>query len=154
MFQNLIQQSLVYVLDKDKLTLSTGRVVEANKPFTQLGMAPLPGSTMKLLVDVEGKSMEFNNIPCGSSMATYGNTVISDDRQTMLTEVESLHKSMKNIVDNIDYYHNAVSAYDKIIGELNPQFAKDKQREDEIKNLQSELSSIKDMLSKVLNNNN
>lgn len=61
---------------------------------------------------------------------------------------------MKNIVDNIEYYKNAVSAYDSIIGELNPQFAKDKQREDEIKALQGELSSIKDMLSKVLNTNN
>lgn len=160
MFQNLIQQSFIYVLDKEGLKLTTGKVVDVQKPFSQIGMSPLPGSTMKLTADVDGKSTEFNNIPCGSSMVTYGNTVVTDDKQVMLTEIENLHKSAKSIVDNIEYYKKASSSYESMMKELNPQFAKDKQYEEDLTNLKSEVSGmkdsmndIKDMLSKVLNVN-
>lgn len=153
MFQNLIQQSLVYILDKNKLELNTAKVIDLQKPFSQVGLAPLPGSTMKISVESNGNTMEFNNIPCGSSMVTYGNTIVTDDKQVMLTEIENLHKASKAINENRSYYENAEKAYDSMMRELNPQFAKDKQREDEINSLKNELSSIKDMLSKVLNQN-
>lgn len=160
MFQNLIQQSLIYVLDKEALKLTTGKVLDIQKPFSQIGMAPLPGSTLKIVADVNGKSTEFNNIPCGASTVTYGNTIVTYDKQTMLSEVENLHKSVKSINDNREYYVKAETAYDSMMRELNPQFAKDKQYEEDLVNLKSEVSGmkssmndIKDMLSKVLNTN-
>lgn len=160
MFQNLIQQSLIYILDKEDLKLSVGKVIDIQKPFTQIGMSPLPGSTLKITADINDKSTEFNNIPCGSSMVTYGNTIVTDDKITMLTEVENLHKSAKSILDNIDYYKKAEHSYEVMMKELNPQFAKDKKYEEDLTNLKSEvtdmktsMNDIKDMLAKVLKPN-
>lgn len=161
MFSALRQNSIVYILDKkDSLVLKKGQVVSITAPRPKInGVYSNPLDTV---VDMEvkvGESTElFKNIPSNLSIVNDGNMVISETREAMCTEVESMLASSKQVIESIPYHKKVLSTCDEILKELNPQFAKEKLQEEKISNLEtkmsgmeSTLSNIQNMLSKALN---
>ena len=109
-------------------------------------------------VNIDGTSQEFKNIPASLSIANDGNIVISETKEAMSTEVDSMLSISKQILESVDYHKDVIEKCEQILKDLNPQFAKDKLQEEKINSLESRiggventLGDIKDMLSKVLN---
>ena len=109
-------------------------------------------------VNIDGTSQEFKNIPASLSIANDGNIVISETKEAMSTEVDSMLSISKQILESVDYHKDVIEKCEQILKDLNPQFAKDKLQEEKINSLESRiggventLEDIKDMLSKVLN---
>lgn len=67
------------------------------------------------------------------------------------TEVESTLQNSRQIINNIDFYKKSITDCENILKELNPQFAKDKERDDRINGLDSKVSSMEGKLDKILN---
>lgn len=74
----------------------------------------------------------------------------------MISEVDSLLQSSKNILESIDKHKANVAACENILKELNPVYARESERDEAIDTLstqvagmQSEFKSIKDALSKI-----
>ena len=108
-------------------------------------------------VNIDGTSQEFKNIPANLSIANDGNIVISETKEAMSTEVDSMLSISKQILESVDYHKDVIEKCEQILKDLNPQFAKDKFQEEKINSLESRiggventLGDIKDMLSKVL----
>ena len=102
---------------------------------------------------------EFKNIPASLSIANDGNLVISESKEAMSTEVDSMLSISKQILESVDYHQEVIKKCEQILKDLNPQFAKDKLQEEKINSLEERiggventLGDIKDMLSKALNN--
>ena len=109
-------------------------------------------------VNIDGTSHEIKNIPASLSIANDGNIVISETKEAMSTEVDSMLSISKQILESVDYHQEVIEKCEQILKDLNPQFAKDKLQEEKINNLEERiggvedtLGDIKDMLSKVLN---
>ena len=101
-------------------------------------------------------------LPALMQIANFGNgIVVSESREAMCGEVDSLLRQSKAIVESVDYHKKVISACDKILAQLNPQIAKEKQQEQDISNLKSDvngmkgtINDIRDMLQKALNVSN
>ena len=111
-----------------------------------------------ITVSVDGSKEEFKNIPASLSIANDGNLVISESKEAMSTEVDSMLSISKQILESVDYHKDVIDKCEQILKDLNPQFAKDKLQEEKINSLEERiggvedtLGDIKDMLSKVLN---
>ena len=111
-----------------------------------------------ITINIEGIKEEFKNIPANLSIANDGNLVISESKEAMSTEVDSMLSISKQILESVDYHKDVIDKCEQILKDLNPQFAKDKLQEEKINNLEERiggvedtLGDIKDMLSKVLN---
>jgi hypothetical protein len=57
----------------------------------------------------------------------------------------------KNIVDNIDVYKQNIKDCENILKQINPQFAKDKERDDRLLNLETRFDGVESKLDKIFN---
>ena len=160
MFSTLRQNSPIYVLDKKDSPVLTKGIIETVSP-QRSRTGSFYGQPMDMIVDIrvniDGTSQEFKNIPANLSIANDGNIVISETKEAMSTEVDSMLSISKQILESVDYHKDVIEKCEQILKDLNPQFAKDKFQEEKINSLESRiggventLGDIKDMLSKVL----
>lgn len=152
MFSALSQNGVIYVLDKtDSLKLKIGEVVGVSTPRTNYS-TNYQGSTVDLKVKIDGAIHEFNQIPSAYSLVTYGNgkIVLSETKQALCGEVETLLTNSKQIVDNIDIYKQNIVDCENILKELNPQFAKDKENETRLHNLEQKFVGVENKIDKLI----
>ena len=161
MFSTLRQNSPIYVLDKkDSPVLKKGIIETVSPQRSRTGS--FYGQPLDMVVDitvnVDGTKEEFKNIPASLNIANDGNLVISESKEAMSTEVDSMLSISKQILESVDYHQEVIKKCEQILKDLNPQFAKDKLQEEKINSLEERmggvedtLGDIKDMLSKALN---
>lgn len=147
MFSALSQGSSVYLLDKSSSPkYLVGEVVGVTQPKYNFGQA-----TVDLKIKIEDSVQEFNNLPSVNSFVTYNNgkLLISETKQGIQNEVETILANSKNILENIDTYKQNVEDCESILKQLNPQFAKDKERDDRLLNLETRFDGVESKLDKI-----
>lgn len=158
MFSALRQGSTIYILEKgDKPVLKIGSVISTTSPtnYNYLNMG-----TLDINVKVEDNVLEFKQLPASLNIANYnnGNTIISESKEQLCQEVENMIRNSKQIINSIPYHEVVITEGEGILKQLNPQFAKQKDQEEKINNLEtkvgsmeSKLDDIASMLTKALN---
>ena len=162
MFSTLRQNSPIYILDKKGSPILKKGIIESVSPQRSRS-GSFYGQPLDMVVDivvnVDSSKEEFTNIPANLNIANDGNLVISESKEAMSTEVDSMLSISKQILESVDYHQEVIKKCEQILKDLNPQFAKDKLQEEKINSLEERiggventLGDIKDMLSKALNN--
>ena len=166
MFSTLRQGSTLYILDKGKeLTLKTGNIdtVSVPKPmYKTYNPAVSFGTNMQMVVDITvnvgDQKIQFEGVPSNLSIHSNGNTVIADNREAMISEVDGMLQNSKNILDSVDKHKANIVACENILKELNPIYARESERDtaidgltDKVNNMQAEFNSIKDVLNNIQN---
>lgn len=150
MFSGLSQGSLVYILDKTNvIKFKVGEIVGTTIPqFSTDGS----GMVMKLSIKTEGNVVDYNNVPSSSSVVSYNNgkLVIAETKQSIQAEVETLLHNATHIVESIEDYKQQIVQCEEVLKELNPQYAKDKARDEDIAGLKNEVAGIKGDIAKIL----
>lgn len=151
MFSTIRQGNSVYILDKtDTPLVKIGEV--SNVQSSQLSSTGTYSinPTINLKVKVDGAVYDYCNIPGDATSVTYnnGNIVLSETRQGLQTEVESLLQNSRNVINNIDKYKSNIDACENILKDLNPQFAKDKARDEKIDKLENKLDKLLEIFNK------
>lgn len=152
MFSALNQGSSVYLLDKTSTPeFKTGEVIGVSQPKFNYNSFGQTQNTVDLKVKVDENIQEFNNLPSINSITTYNNgkVIISETKQGIQNEVETILQNSKQILDNIDVYKQNISECEQILKKLNPQFAKDKERDDRLTNLEDRFGSVESKLDKI-----
>ena len=145
MFSALRQGSLVYILDKtNDLKFKIGEVVSMSAPRANYGDPFNSQSCIDFRINVDGTICDYNAIPSSCSIVTYNNNkiIISETKQGLQSEVEAILQNAKQIVKNLDQYQQNIQSCERILKELNPQFAKDKERDDRMNALEAKLDKI------------
>lgn len=150
MFGNLRQNSQVYILHKPS-NLEIGVVTLVNAPLKY--MQYTPNQTTDIKVDVGGKSSEFKQLPSNMGIAFYdnGNTIISDDKESISSEIQNMIKNSKEVLDSIPYHEEVITNGETLLKELNPEFAKQKEQEEKITNLETKVGGIENKLDTITN---
>lgn len=154
MFSALSQGSVVYILDKTKEPiLKIGEVVSVSLPRASFNQFNNQQTVIDLKINIEGNTYEYNTIPSNVSLVTYNNgrIIISESKQGLQQEVESILVNSKQIVDSIENYKQNIKSCEQILKELNPQYAKDKERDDRLNNLEERFGGVEDKLDMILN---
>lgn len=150
MFSALSQGSSVYILDKTSSPkYSIGEVVGVSQPKINYNGQ----STVDLRVNVDNTTQEFSNLLSINNINTYngGKIVISETKQGIQNEVESILENSRKIVNNIDVYKQNIVDCESILKELNPQFAIDKERDERLSNLENRFDGFESKLDKIFN---
>lgn len=156
MFSALRQGSTLYILEKGNApTLRIGQCINTQNNFsTYLG-----NNNVDIQVKVDDETLDFKQLPGSLGLAIYnGNTVISDNKESMSQEVENMIRSSKQILESVPVHEKTIEEGEKILKQLSPHFAQQKEQEEKINNLESKvgnmeskLDNIASMLSKALN---
>lgn len=157
MFSGIRQNALFYILEKgDNMVLKIGQVVSVSNPqprYNQFATTPNFASQPDMVVDVKVKVgeevLDFKQLSANLNIANSGSVVVSDSKEAMSAEVESLLLNSKQIIDSIPYHEKVLAACDTMLRELNPQFAKEKEQEEKIGALEERMGNIDDKLNKM-----
>ena len=151
MFSALRQGSVVYILEKgENPVLKVGQVVSITQPNYSSNFL-MNGSTIDINVKVNNQNMDFKNVPSSQSVANYNNAVITETKELMSNEVDNMLQSSRSIVDSVAYHNNIITSCESILKELNPRFAKEKERDEDINNLKDKMGGIESKMDKILN---
>lgn len=158
MFSALSQGSLVYIVDKtDGLKYKTGEVVgvtQGNMFNGAFGTSSFtPNGTLTLKVKVDGNVIDYPEAPLNGSIASYNNgaTIVCETKQGAISEIENTLQQTKQILADTPKYEKLVSECENVLKDINPVFAKDKERDDRINSLDTKVSSMEGKLDKILN---
>lgn len=157
MFSALNQGSVIYILDKTKnITYKIGEVVGITQPkFNNTNIVSSQFNN-QTVVDIKVKFndtvLDFNSIPSTASTITYnnGNIILSETKQGLQLEIESIIQNRKQTLEHIEKYKQDVIDCENILKEINPQFAKDKVRDEQITNLNDKVSNMENTLNKIV----
>lgn len=150
MFSALRQGSVIYILEKGETPiLKVGQVTSITQPSYNSNFL-MNGSTIDINVKVGDQSMDFRNVPGAQSVTSYNNAIIAETKELMSNEVDNMLQSSKNIIDSIPYHNNVIQACEGILRDLNPRFAKEKERDEDISNLKTKIGGIETKMDKIL----
>ncbi len=150
MFSALRQGSVVYILEKgENPVLKVGQVVSITQPNYSNNFL-MNGSTIDINVKVNDQNMDFKNVPSSQSVANYNNVIITETKELMSNEVDNMLQNSKSIVDSVTYHNNIITSCENILKDLNPRFAKEKERDEDINNLKGKMEGIESKMDKIL----
>ena len=153
MFSALNQGGLIYILDKTTSPkLKIGEVVSISSPKTNYSGQFGQTTVVDIKLNIDGTTFEYNSIPSSYSIITYNNgkITLSETKQGLQSEVETLLTNSKQVLDNIESYKQNVVDCEEILKQLNPQFAKDKERDDRLNSLEDKFNGVESKIDKIL----
>ena len=156
MFSTLRKGASVYILDRtSEPEVKIGYVDNVTLPrpmYPTYNPAVSLGTNMQRVVDitvrVDDDKKEFC-VPADLSIHTYGDYTLSESKEAMISEVDSLMKNSQDILDSIDKEKQNVAAYQNILKTLNPVYAKEQERDTAIESLTQQVDGIHSALERL-----
>lgn len=157
MFSAVRQGNLFYILSKgEHPSVRIGQVESVSNPvpkYPTFNPATPYSTTPEMLVDIKVKCdkevLDFQKLPANGEIFSYPNAVVSEKKEAIISEVEAMLQTSKQIVESVDYHQSIISSCDDILKELNPQFAKEKHQEEKIGALEGQVKSLKEDLGEI-----
>ena len=156
MFSTLRKGASVYILDRtSEPEVKIGYVDNVTLPrpiYPTYNPAVSLGTNMQRVVDitvrVDDDKKEFC-VPADLSIHTYGDYTLSESKEAMISEVDSLMKNSQDILDSMDKEKQNVAAYQNILKTLNPVYAKEQERDTAIESLTQQVDGIHSALERL-----
>jgi hypothetical protein len=157
MFSSSRQGGFIYVLSKgERPTVKIGQIESVSSPVPKyptynpsVPYSPQPEMLIDIKVRCGEEVLDFQKLPANGEMFAYPNVIVSEKKEAIISEVEAMMQTSKQIVESVSYHKSVIESCDSILKELNPQFAKEKQQEDRINSLELEVKSVKDGLGDI-----
>lgn len=73
-----------------------------------------------------------------------------DDSKIFMFPDGGTRQTSSDVVEHIEDYKNQITRCEEVLKELNPQFAKDKARDERIAGIETEVAGIKGDIAKIL----
>ena len=156
MFSTLRKGATIYILDRSsEPEVKIGYIDNVTMPrpmYPTFNPTASLGTNMQTVVDITlriGEEKKEFSVPSNLSIHTYGDYTLSENKEAMISEVDSLLQNSKDIIDSVDKHKANIQAYEKILKSLNPVYAKEQERDSAISSLTQQVDSIQDSLNRL-----
>ena len=150
MFQNLKKGSSVYVLDtRETPKFYVATVKEVGMPYYP---QPTPGQLtpfQQQYINIVLDNNESWGVRANMDVESKGGLTVSMTREGLMPAITACQKESSDIINSFDRHKANLSAYDQILKDLDPSYAKTREQDEEIKRLNSELTEIKNLMKAV-----
>lgn len=155
MFQNIRQNSQVYILHKErKPMLEVGMVQSVSAPIPKYPLSPQaiynPNQDMvvDIVVRVGGQDVTYQKLPANAEVADFGvgGVVITTSRECINAEVTNLMNNSQDTINSVPYHQDVVTACKDILNTLNPELVERQKQQNEIGELKQQIAELKKML--------
>ena len=145
MFSNLLKNQQVFIIDKrEDGTLKIGVVQEMKNqnPYSIGLTATLP---FDLVVRFEDGNVEsFPQLPPSQSVFSYnnGDVIVCDSREAAQAEIEKISSYCIRHIELMPHYEALRESCEKMKRKLNPDYAKQKETDEKIRNLEDGMNQM------------
>ena len=156
MFSTLRKGATIYILDRtSEPEVKVGYIDNVTLPrlmYPTFNPAVSLGTNMQRVVDITvriGEEKKEFSVPSDLSIHTYGDYTISENKEAMISEVDSLLQNSKDVLDSVDKHKAAIDAYENILKTLNPVYAKEQERDSTIDKLTQQVTGMQSTLNRL-----
>lgn len=163
MFQSLRPNSQIFVLHKgDPLNAEVGFVSTVSIPRPKYQIPPVltnpqDNKVVDISVKLGNNIVNYNNLDAGADVAEAfsngENIIITTSKEAMNSELMSLRQKSIDIVNSVDDHKKLIDEYDKIISDLNPEFAEKEKQKNEIAALKEQMSQMTSNMESLMQAN-
>lgn len=147
-FKDLKEQSIIYVLDKNQVTVYNGKVTSIKPGKTNPQM--LGGFILDFTIEYNGITQVFA-IPDHLSVTYTGNNLIlSVDQSSLIPELDKIIRDNETIVNNLEAIKAGITKAKNLKMDLDPSYREKQQTEKRFSQIESSISEIKDMLQQLI----
>ena len=147
LFKDIKQNFPVYILDKQNMSFTQGKVQSVSFPHIDNSSPMGMGKTViDVAIEADGKSGTYA-MPENLSVVYAGNIVLSTDRDGIMREVEAMRTSAEQVLASVDKQREIVEKSTALLTELNPEYKAKQQNEQRLSNLESSMKELKDMMA-------
>lgn len=165
MFQSARVNQPIYILYKESVPrIEIGSITQVTQPVYKFPTAPQFGQMQEQVVDVfanvGGAQRQFQQLPANKESANYvtgGNVFVTVSRDAMNAEIATLKNEAVGIINRVDEERQKIVKYDEILMQLNPEYAENQRREQEIATMKNQMATmasdnaeLKSMMAQVL----
>ena len=158
LFKELKQNYPVYILDKQAVTFTQGKVISVSLPRMNVGngtMSMMPSSSpTTMLVDVtieaDGRTATYS-IPENTAVTYAGSTVLSTDREDISREIEAMRATAEQVLSSVDRQKEILEKTKCLLAELNPAYKAKKETDERFNRIEGDMSEMKSMVRDLLN---
>jgi hypothetical protein len=165
MFQSARVNQPIYILYKESVPrIEIGSITQVTQPVYKFPTAPQFGQMQEQVVDVYanvgGAQRQFQQLPANKESANYvtgGNVFVTVSRDAMNAEIATLKNEAVGIINRVDEERQKIVKYDEILMQLNPEYAENQRREQEMASMKqrmeamaSDNAELKSMMAQVL----
>ena len=156
MFSTLRKGQSIYILDRTSSPeVKLGYIENVSMPrpmYPTYNPQVSLGTNMQTVVDIKTRIDDYTKefvVPSNLSVHTYGDYTLSENKEAMISEVDSLLQNSKDVLDSVDKHKAAIDAYENILKTLNPVYAKESERDSAISDLSQRVDSIQGSLDRL-----
>ncbi len=156
MFSTLRKGATIYILDRtSEPEVKVGYIDNVTLPrpmYPTFNPAVSLGTNMQRVVDITvriGEEKKEFSVPSDLSIHTYGDYTISENKEAMISEVDSLLQNSKDVLESVDKHKAAIDAYENILKTLNPVYAKEQERDSTIDKLTQQVNGMQSTLNRL-----
>jgi hypothetical protein len=163
MFQSLRQNSQVFVLHKgNDLIVETGFVTGVSIPRPKYPMVKYNVmQPQEMVVDIEVKlgnsTVKYSNLDAAADIAESSSNgesiVISTSKEAMNSELTNLKQRSIEVINSVDFHKKLIDEYDKVIKQLNPEYAEKEQQKNEINSLKEQMAQMSQNITALMQAN-
>ena len=162
MFQSLRANSPIYIFYKgENPRLEIGYLNASPSIKPKYSMPQTFGQPQEMVVDLSVKVgseiINFAGIPANVEIADAickaDNVIIADNKTAMNAEVLSIKQKSIDVIKSIDYHKALVAKCEKILLDLNPDFAEKEAQKKEINDLKAQVESMSKGLTELIDSN-
>lgn len=162
MFQSLRTNSSVYVFHKGaEPFMEIGYVSSVSTPRPKYQVPPVFGQPQEMVVDIIVKigdtTVNYTGLPAqldvSDSTSNGESIVISDSKDAMNAEIISLKQKSIDIINSLEFHQKFIESCDRVLSDLNPEFAEKQAQRNEINDLKQQVSDMSKNLSELMETN-
>lgn len=146
-FKDIKQNYPVYILNKQDVSFSKGKVTSVSLPHMDNSNPMVIGkSVIDVAIEVDGKSATYT-IPENLSIVYAGDIVLSTDRDGIMREVEAMKSSSEQAIKNVERHKMIVEKSTSLLVELNPIFKEKQENEQRLTKMENSIEELKNMFA-------
>lgn len=150
LFKDLKQGYSVYILNKQTLTITVGKVTQVSFPRADFSKSMQPNTVVDITIEADGKTATYT-IPEGLSVTYANDLVLATDKQGLSCEVEAMKSNAEKILESVDRQREIVDKASTLLAELNPVYKEKKETDERFSKMENSISRLENTVANFIN---
>lgn len=151
LFKDIKQNYPIFILDKQNLTLTQGKVISAG--FPRVEMMPSTGKSEMVIdfsIEADGKTGTYV-IPESLSVSYAGNLIISPDKTSLVNEIEAMKATAEQVLASVKHHEDVLAKSSGLLAELNPAYKERQEYERRLDSMEKSIADMKGLMEGFIN---
>lgn len=150
-FKDVKQGDTIYLFDRNSISVQTGKVTAVTGSH-----AGKYNNVFEMVVDITistDAGTQTYTFKDSNEISYNGQIMLTPNKENVVREVKQLKSQAEDVLNNVEKSKETIAKCSTLIAEFDPIYKERKQNDERYSKLESEIASIKEMITNLANKN-